>query len=63
MKKVTMYTGNPCPYCSAAKALLKTKNVKIKKKVLIYLFFIIYSKGLDLSQFIVSFNVVEKSLI
>ena len=26
MKKVPMYTGNPCTYCSAAKALLKTKN-------------------------------------
>ena len=31
MKKVTMYTGNPCPYCSAAKALLKTKNVEIEE--------------------------------
>ena len=26
-----MYTGNPCPYRSAAKALLKTKNVKIEE--------------------------------
>ena len=31
MKKVTMYTGNPCSYCSAAKALLKTKNVEIEE--------------------------------
>ena len=31
MKKVTMYSGNPCPYCSAAKALLKTKNVEIEE--------------------------------
>jgi glutaredoxin 3 len=29
MKKVTMYTGNPCSFCEAAKALLKTKNVEI----------------------------------
>ena len=32
MKKVTIYTGDPCPYCSAAKALLKTKNVEIEEK-------------------------------
>ncbi len=32
MKKVTMYTGNPCPFCNAAKALLKTKNVEIEEK-------------------------------
>ena len=31
MKKVTMYSGNPCPYCGAAKALLKTKNVQIEE--------------------------------
>ncbi len=31
MKKVTMYSGNPCPYCAAAKALLKTKNVEIQE--------------------------------
>ena len=31
MKKVTMYSGDPCPYCSAAKALLKTKNVEIEE--------------------------------
>ena len=29
MKKITMYSGDPCPYCNAAKALLKTKNVEI----------------------------------
>jgi|TARA_B100001939_G_scaffold338644_1_gene344463 glutaredoxin 3 len=32
MKKVTMYTGDPCPYCNAAKALLKTKKVEIEEK-------------------------------
>jgi len=26
MKKITMYSGDPCPYCGAAKALLKSKN-------------------------------------
>ena len=26
-----MYSGNPCPYCAAAKALLKTKNVEIQE--------------------------------
>ena len=31
MKKITMYSGNPCPYCGAAKALLKTKNVDIEE--------------------------------
>ena len=31
MKKVTMYTGNPCSFCDAAKALLKTKNVEIEE--------------------------------
>ena len=31
MKKVTMYSGSPCPYCAAAKALLKTKNVEIEE--------------------------------
>ena len=29
MKKVTLYSGDSCPYCNAAKALLKTKNVEI----------------------------------
>jgi glutaredoxin 3 len=31
MKKVTIYSGDPCPYCSAAKALLNTKNVEIEE--------------------------------
>ena len=31
MKKVTMYTGDPCSFCEAAKALLKTKNVEIEE--------------------------------
>ena len=31
MKKVIMYTGDPCPFCEAAKALLKTKNVEIQE--------------------------------
>ena len=31
MKKVTLYSGDPCPFCSAAKALLKTKNVEIEE--------------------------------
>jgi len=31
MKKVTLYSGNPCPFCAAAKALLKTKNVEIEE--------------------------------
>ena len=31
MKKVTIYSGDPCPYCAAAKALLKTKNVEIQE--------------------------------
>jgi|TARA_B110000881_G_C18296926_1_gene375020 glutaredoxin 3 len=31
MKKVTMYSGDPCPYCKAAKALLKSKNVEIEE--------------------------------
>ena len=25
-----MYSGDPCPFCAAAKALLKTKNVEIE---------------------------------
>ena len=24
-----MYSGDPCPYCGAAKALLKSKNIEI----------------------------------
>ena len=31
MKKVTMYSGDPCPFCNAAKALLKSKNVEIEE--------------------------------
>ena len=27
MKKVVMYTGNPCPYCVYAKALLDSKKI------------------------------------
>ena len=30
MKKVTMYTGDPCSFCEEAKAFLKTKNVEIE---------------------------------
>ena len=28
MKKITMYSGDPCPFCGAAKALLKSKNIE-----------------------------------
>ena len=31
MKKITMYSGVPCPYCGAAKALLKSKNIEIEE--------------------------------
>ena len=31
MKKVTMYSGDPCPYFGAAKALLKSKNVEFEE--------------------------------
>ena len=31
MKKITMYSGDPCPYCGAAKALLKSKNIEIEE--------------------------------
>ena len=31
MKKKTMYSGDPCPYCGAAKALLKSKNIEIEE--------------------------------
>ena len=27
MKKVTMYTGDPCSFCEAAKALLTSKKI------------------------------------
>ena len=26
-----MYSGDPCPFCAAAKALLKTKDVEIEE--------------------------------
>ena len=26
-----MYSGDPCPFCNAAKALLKSKNVEIEE--------------------------------
>ena len=31
MKQVLMYTGDYCPHCEAAKALLESKKVKIKE--------------------------------
>ena len=31
MKKVTMYSGSPCSYCEAAKALLKSKNISFEE--------------------------------
>ena len=31
MKKITMYSGDPCPYCGAAKASLKSKNIEIEE--------------------------------
>ena len=31
MKKITMYSGEPCPFCGAAKALLKSKNIEIEE--------------------------------
>ena len=31
MKKVTIYSGDPCPYCKAAKTLLKTRDVEIEE--------------------------------
>ena len=31
MKKVTVYSGDPCPHCAAAKALLKSKNVEYEE--------------------------------
>jgi glutaredoxin 3 len=31
MKKVIVYSGDPCPYCAAAKALLKSKNVEYEE--------------------------------
>ena len=42
MKKVTMYSGDPCPYCRAAKALLKSKNVEIEEfDIFYYLLYLI----------------------
>ena len=31
MKKVILYTEDQCPYCAAAKALLKSKNVEYEE--------------------------------
>ena len=31
MKKITRYSGEPCPFCGAAKALLKSKNIEIEE--------------------------------
>ena len=31
MKKVVMYTGNPCPYCVYARALLDSKKIPYKE--------------------------------
>ena len=31
MKQVLMYTGDYCPHCKSAKALLESKNVAIKE--------------------------------
>ena len=31
MKKVIIYSGETCPHCSAAKALLKSKNVEFEE--------------------------------
>ena len=31
MKKVTIYTGSPCPFCEQAKALLKSKNISFEE--------------------------------
>ena len=35
MKKVTMYTGDPCSFCEAAKALLKTAFLKAKEFMMV----------------------------
>ena len=34
MKKVVMYTGNPCPYCVYARALLDSKKFLPRNKCL-----------------------------
>ena len=31
MKQVLMYTGDYCPHCKSAKALLESKNVDVKE--------------------------------
>ena len=31
MKKIIIYSGETCPYCSAAKALLKSKNAEYEE--------------------------------
>jgi glutaredoxin 3 len=31
VKKVIIYSGETCPHCSAAKALLKSKNVEFEE--------------------------------
>lgn len=31
MKKVTVYTANPCPYCSRAKELLKSRGIAFEE--------------------------------
>ena len=31
MKKVTIYSGETCPHCAAAKALLKSKNAEYEE--------------------------------
>jgi glutaredoxin 3 len=31
MKKIIIYSGETCPHCSAAKALLKSKNVEYEE--------------------------------
>lgn len=31
MKKVTVYTSTPCPYCSRAKELLQRKNIPFEE--------------------------------
>ena len=31
MKKIIIYSGETCPHCSAAKALLKSKNAKYEE--------------------------------
>ena len=31
MKKVVIYSGETCPHCSAAKALLKSKNAEYEE--------------------------------